>query len=413
LGLILGLALATPWLTRLWARLTGPILGRLMGPVGSMAARGVSSSLSRTAIAVAALTVAVASTVGVATMVSSFRTTVEDWLGTVLQADVYVQPPATVFRRGGAILDARLAADLAALEGVERIDAIRTRTLDTGSGPFDLVVSRVDEQRAGVYRYKSGSAEDVARRAPQGAVAVSEPFAFRFEVAVGDTLRLPTDEGERAYPIAGVFFDYGNDLGIVLMDERPFLESYRDPGYTGAALTASPGVEVAALVARAKDLAEGRQEVIVRSNRDLRQASLEVFDQTFVVTGVLRLLAVAVAFVGVLSALMALQLERRRELAMLRAQGMTTAEVRKMVFAQTGLMGLWAGLLAIPLGLVLAAVLVFVVNVRSFGWTLAFTVSPAVLWQAVLLAVVAALLAGVYPAWQMSKTNPALAMREE
>ena len=413
LGILAGTALAMPWLTRAWASLAGPVMGRLMGPVGRMAARGISASLSRTAVAVAALTVAVSATVGVATMVSSFRTTVEDWLGSVLQADVYVQPPATVFRRGGAVLDPTLAADLAAMPGVARSDEIRVRTLDTGAGPFDLVVSRVDPTRAGVYRYKSGSAADVARRAASGAVAVSEPFAFRFDVAVGDTLTLPTDRGPRAYPVAGVFFDYGNDLGVVLMDERPFLQSFTDPGYTGTALTAAPGVAPADLVAQAKTLAAGRQQVSVRSNRDLRDASLEVFDQTFVVTGVLRLLAVAVAFVGVLSALMALQLERRRELAMLRAQGMTPREVRRMVMAQTGLMGLWAGLLAVPLGLALAAVLVFVVNVRSFGWTLAFSVSPAVLLQAVGLALVAALLAGVYPAWRMSTTPPALAMREE
>ena len=132
----------------------------------------------------------------------------------------------------------------------------------------------------------------------------------------------------------------------------------------------------------------------VRSNRDLRETSLAVFDRTFLVTYVLRLLAIGVAFVGVLSALMALQLERRRELAMLRAQGLTPAELRTTVLIQTGLMGLWAGVLAVPLGLVLAAVLVFVVNVRSFGWTLAFEVSPAILGQAVGLAVVAALLAG-------------------
>ncbi len=413
LGILAGTALATPWLTRAWARLAGPVMGRLMGPVGRMAARGIATSLSRTAVAVAALTVAVAATVGVATMVSSFRTTVEDWLGSVLQSDVYVQPPSTVFRRGGAVLDPALAADLEALAGVERADAIRVRTLDMGSGPFDLVVSRLDRTRAAVNRYKAGSAQDVAARAASGAVAVSEPFAFRFDVAVGDTLTLPTDRGDRPFPVAGVYYDYGNDLGVVLMDERPFLQSYADPGYSGTALTAAPGVEPADLVARARVLAQGRQQVIVRSNRDLREASLEIFDQTFVVTGVLRLLAVAVAFVGVLSALMALQLERRRELAMLRAQGMTPREVQKMVMAQTGLMGLWAGLLAVPLGLALAAVLVFVVNVRSFGWTLAFTVSPAVLLQAVGLAVAAALIAGLYPAWRMSTTPPALAMREE
>ncbi|WP_420456752.1 FtsX-like permease family protein [Rubrivirga sp.] len=413
LGILAGFALAIPWLTRAWAALARPVLGRLLGPVGRMAARGVSSSLSRTAVAVAALAVAVAATVGVATMVSSFRTTVADWLGAVLVSDVYVQPPATVFRRGGAVLDPALAADLQALDGVARADAIRVRTLDTGSGPFDLVVARIDETRAGIYRYKAGSAAAVAEAAPSGGVAVSEPFAFRFDVAVGDTLALPTDRGTRRYPVTGIYYDYGNDLGVVLMDERPFLESFRDPGFAGTALTAAPGADVGALVQRARALAEASgQQVIVRSNRDLRQASLEIFDQTFVVTSVLRLLAVAVAFVGVLSALMALQLERRRELAMLRAQGMTPAEVRTMVVAETGLMGLWAGLLAVPLGLALAAVLVFVVNVRSFGWTLAFSVSPSVLLQAVGLAVGAALLAGVYPAWRMARTNPALAMRD-
>ena len=428
LGILVGVALLTPWLTRLYAAAAQPVMARLMGPVGRMAARGIATSLSRTAVAVAALTVAVAATIGVATMVSSFRTTVEDWLGSVLQADVYVQPPATVFRRGGAVLDPALARDLAALDGVARTDEIRVRTLGmspprpggAGDGPvaaptlrFDLVVSRIDSTRAGVNRYKEGSAAAFAAAAPGGAVAVSEPFAFRFGVSAGDTLTLPTDRGPRAYPVAAVYIDYGNDLGVVLMDERPFLASYRDPGYAGTALTAAPGVDPGVLVSRAQALAEGRQDVTVRSTRALRQASLDIFDQTFVVTSVLRLLAVGVAFVGVLSALMALQLERRRELAMLRAQGMTPGEVRTMVLAQTGLMGLWAGALSIPLGLALAAVLVFVVNVRSFGWTLAFVVSPGVLLQAVALAVVAALLAGAYPAWRMSTTSPALALRDE
>ena len=411
-AILVGSALVTPWLTRRYAALAQPVLARLMGPVGRMAARGVAQSLSRTAVAVAALTVAVAATVGVATMVSSFRTTVEDWLGSVLQADVYVQPPSTVFRRGGAVLDRQLALDLAALPGVARADEIRVRTIEDPTGPFDLVVAEIDPTRASIYRYKEGSAEAVVRAVAEGGVAVSEPFAFRFGVGAGDTLALPTDRGERRYAIAGVYYDYGNDLGVVLMDERTFLQSFRDPGYTGTALTAAPGVDPEALVTQAHALAEGRQQVTVQSNRALRQASLDVFDQTFVVTSVLRLLAVGVAFVGVLSALMALQLERRRELAMLRAQGMTPGELRRMVLAQTGLMGLWAGVLAVPLGLALAAVLVFVVNVRSFGWTLAFTVSPAVLGQAVGLAVVAALLAGAYPAWAMSRTNPALALRD-
>ena len=115
--------------------------------------------------------------------------------------------------------------------------------------------------------------------------------------------------------------------------------------------------------------AAGGQSVLVRSNRTLRETSLAVFDRTFTITIVLRLLATLVAFVGVLSALMALQLERAREIAVLRASGVTGAQVLGLVSSQTGVMGLIAGLLAMPLGTVLALVLVLVINRRSFGWT--------------------------------------------
>ena len=151
----------------------------------------------------------------------------------------------------------------------------------------------------------------------------------------------------------------------------------------------------------------------MRSNRSLRQASLEIFDRTFTITSVLHLLTTAVAFIGVLSALMALQLERERELGVLRATGFTPRQVWGLVTAQTGLMGLLAGLLAVPVGLMLASVLVFVINRRSFGWTLELEIIPGLLVQAVLLAVLAALLAGMYPAFRMSRTSPALALREE
>ncbi|NIP59790.1 MAG: FtsX-like permease family protein, partial [Gemmatimonadetes bacterium] len=88
------------------------------------------------------------------------------------------------------------------------------------------------------------------------------------------------------------------------------------------------------------------------------------------VTGVLRLLAFAVAFIGILGALMALQLERSRELGVLRAQGLTPGQLWGVVTAQTGILGLVSGLLALPAGALLAAVMVHVVNRRSFGWTL-------------------------------------------
>jgi putative ABC transport system permease protein len=138
-----------------------------------------------------------------------------------------------------------------------------------------------------------------------------------------------------------------------------------------------------------------------------------IFDRTFAITGVLRTLSVAVAFVGMLAALMALQLERTREIGVLRTLGLTPRQVWGLVTAQTGIIGLLSGVWAVPSGLLLAAVLVFVINRRSFGWTMGLDPSPGILLQGVALAVLAALLAGLYPAWRMARGEPAGALRDE
>jgi putative ABC transport system permease protein len=140
---------------------------------------------------------------------------------------------------------------------------------------------------------------------------------------------------------------------------------------------------------------------------------LEIFDRTFLITGVLRLLAVAVAFVGVLSALLAMLMERSREFAILRANGVTPREILYLLSLETGFLGLTAGVLAIPTGLLLAAVLVHVINQRAFGWTMSLTIEPLVLFQALGLATVAALIAGLYPAWRAARSHPAASLRIE
>ena len=155
------------------------------------------------------------------------------------------------------------------------------------------------------------------------------------------------------------------------------------------------------------------QSVQITSNREIHRESLEVFDRTFLVTRVLRLLTLGVAFVGVFSALLALHLERAREYAVLRATGVSRPGVAWLVTVQTLTMGLLAGLLAIPLGLMLANMLINVVNVRSFGWTMQSLVPPNALLSTVLLALLASALAGVFPAWRLGRVTIARQLREE
>lgn len=250
----------------------------------------------------------------------------------------------------------------------------------------------------------------------EDAVIVSEPYAYHRDLAVGDLLELLTDRGPSAFAVAGMYYDYASDRGIVAMHRRTFDRHWDDPAVQSMGLFAAPGTdaeELAERVRRTASEAAGGQQVTVAPNRALCRAALEIFDRTFLITAVLRLLAVGVAFIGILSALMALQLERARELGVLRANGLTPVQVWGLVTGQTALMGLASGLLAVPLGVALATLLIEVINRRPFGWTLRMDLDAGVLLQAVLLALAAALLAGLYPAFKMSRSSPALALREE
>jgi len=412
-GVILGCALLAPVATVLLMRVLRRPMGALFGVLGRMAAGGVVAALSRTAVAIAALVIAVSVTVGIGVMIDSFRRTVSQWLETTLQDDIYVTVPS----RGGGFVGADLEPEVvrraAALPGVVRVETIRRFEAMTPDGPVRLIVLGTDGQGLARHELQQGKADEVWPAVLDGnAVVVSEPFSRRHGVDAGAALRLPTDRGPQPFRVAGVYSDYASDQGLVLMSRRTYDRFWRDPLLSGFSVNLAPGVDPDRTIARLRSVS-GDTALYVQSNRALKKISLDIFDRTFRITAVLRMLAGLVAFIGVLSSLMALQLERARELGVLRANGLTPGQVWQLVTSQTGLLGLAAGLLSVPVGLALAAIMIFVINRRSFGWTIHMQVNPAVLLEALGLALAAALLAGLYPAWKMARTSPALALREE
>jgi len=412
-ALILGYALVVPGATVCIAALVRPLAGGIAGSLGRMAVRGVVTSLSRTGVATAALVVAVSATIGVGIMVGSFRSTVERWLESRLRADIYVTTVGTGTGREKPPLDPALVERLASVPGAAGRSLTRRVTIDAPGGSTDLLVMDVLRQSSFGLRLKEGDIDRVWRSFSRGeAVIVSEPYAFRHRVGPGDRVRLRTDRGVREFPVAGVYYDYGSDTGVVAMARAAYLRYWDDRSVDGIGFYGDKGVTTDQLAEEIRKRA-GASRITVISNRELRTASVAVFDRTFAITGVLRLLTVVVAFVGVLSALMAIQVERSRELAVLRAVGLTPAEVWGLVCGETGLIGLIAGLLSLPLGILEALVLIHVINRRSFGWTMELSLEPAILLQAMVLACFAALIAGIWPAFAIARTSPALALREE
>jgi putative ABC transport system permease protein len=413
-AIIIGLALAVPIATILFMRAGIPLLFRLFGILGRMAARTVTNSVSRTSVAIAALMVAVSVTIGVSVMIASFRGTVQNWLDLTLVADIYISVPSLKGTRSAATLDTNLPERVRAVPGVADVDTIRGVVVESEFGPVQLSAADTQRRRsAALYRFAAGSPEQIWQQMGGGAVIVSEPFAYRHSLASqGGSVTLQTDQGPHSFPVVAIYYDYSSDQGTILMSQAVYHQFWNDRGISGIAVYTEPGADTQAVAdALRSELAGTALQVQV--NRALREQALVIFDRTFAITNALRILAVIVAFIGVLSALMALQIERARELATLLALGLTNLQLLTLTLLETGLMGLTAGLLSLPTGFILALVLIYVINLRSFGWTIQMTLDPWVFVQAVVISVSAALLAALYPLRRLLALPVAAALRQE
>jgi putative ABC transport system permease protein len=414
-AVIIGFALEAPLVTALLMRVSSKPLGSLWGSLGRMAPRDVVKSLSRTSVAVAALMVAVSVTIGVSLMVSSFRYTVVEWLEQTLQGDVYISAPSLTSTQTSAPLNPQVVSKLQGWPGVESVFTLRSVDVDSPRGPVHIAAtSNTDVSDERVFLSTSVPEGDIASEMNSGAVIISEPFANRMGISrPGSDIILYSDRGETSFPVVGIYYDYSSTQGTVLMSQDVYQDFWEDESITAAALNLHPGVNVERVVGELQAALADDQQLLIRPNQVLRNEVLQVFDRTFTITSALQLLATIVAFIGVLSALLSVELERQRELGILRAVGMTARQLWGLIMLETGLLGAVAGLLALPTGYILAVILIYIINRRSFGWTLQMQLQAEPFIIAILVAVCAAMLAGVYPARRMSRMMAADAIRYE
>ncbi len=409
--LIVGYGLIVPLVLR-WA-LTGLQRVRVLQAslLWRMAVRGVQASLSRTSLAIIALTVAVSATVGVSIMIGSFRTSVADWLEMTLSSDLYVSATSPEASRVEGVLNPAWLARVQALPGVKAVSTGRTARLTVDAFPIPVLVLQPSSHSGRGFAFMEGDAAAIWQRFLAGeGVLVSEPFAYREGKRRGDTVQVTSElAGNVTLPVLGVFQDYSATQGMLVLPRALYERYWADRGISSIGIQVAQGADVAViqrqLQAWAGELQQVGQPLRVRSNQDIREISLQVFDRTFVITNVLRVLVILVAFVGVFSALMALFLEKGREFAILRATGFTPQQLQRLVMGQAALIGLLAGLLALPLGWLMSVVLIDIINQRSFGWTMQTHLFAFVPLQAVALALTAALLASVYPVRRIGQAS--------
>jgi putative ABC transport system permease protein len=351
--------------------------------------------------------VTLSASVGVGIMVDSMRGSVNTWLSDLLNADLYVG--AEGFAEGAHLPEAALP-EIAQLGSVAAISRYRGHRLPLAGRRVDLIGAHLAAPSREGFALLSATPtvwEDFAG----GAVVVSEPLAYRLGLTPGDSLVLPTPTGPWQVAVAAVFRDYASEHGRIFVDAASYQQHWNDDAVDTLALFARDG-DIDTLRREVSAIAAERSLVLTPAAAILDE-SMAVFDRTFRVTAVLRAVLLVVAFIGVLSALMALQLERGKEYAVLRALGLTRRQIGGLIGGESLLMGLLAAAVALPTGGLMAWVLIQSVQRRAFGWTMPFEPDPGLLLQTVAIGLLAAGLAAVYPAWRSAHRDPAPQLRED
>lgn len=410
---VAGISLLAPLALMATARLVREPLGRL-SIAGRIAAASIPASLRRTAVAAAALTTAIAMMIAISVMVGSFRTTVSAWVEQTVRSDIWIRPASGLGNAPFAVFPASISKDLDAIPFIEAYDRFRGKDLvyrdqliAVGAGDFDVSA-----------RYSSlpmiaprTSQEAFAAARGRDGVFISESLSLRFKLSVGDSIELPTARGVTSFPIVGVYRDYSNDRGVVVMDRPVFVRHFRDDTINTVGIFLREGTDPEVARRELERILGARYKAFAFTNASIRKEVLRIFDQTFLITWALLAVAIVVAVLGIVNTISALVIERRAEIALIRTLGMTRAQTRLAIVLESSLIGLVGSILGIVSGLVLSAILIFVINRQSFGWTIEFDPPWNVVILSTLLTFLATSLAGLIPSRLATRMNMSASLK--
>ena len=404
--LIAGFSLLVPFVVRIFARLaTGP------GWMVRLASQHLVRSLHRNAVTIAALAVGAAMTVSVSVMIHSFRASVERWLGNTLSADLFIAPAANEITGLQNFLPPGAVDWIRSEPRVKEVGTFREIVVPWGGRSATLAV--IDGKARGALEFLQGGPGAAAEFSKPGKAAVSESFSNRHGTKPGDVLEFSSPTGPARFEVVGVIRDFTRDSGLVMIERSNFSAHWSDTRLHSLSIILNNPAEASVLAEDFRQALGRDGEFAIYTNSDLRRRVLEIFDQTFAVTSVLRTIAVVVAVAGVLLSLSTLVLEREREIGVLRSQGASPGQIRGLVLAEASMVGLLSSVVGILCGAAMAMILTWVINKAFFGWTIDLRYPWGVIAATPLWILPAALLAAWLPATRASRIPPARAIRFE
>jgi putative ABC transport system permease protein len=350
-------------------------------------------------------------------MIHSFRHTVELWVRQTVSGDLFATVKMGQINRFRFPIPETIVAELKRLDpGADYVPSRRYQ-MSYGDFPYEFeAVGMETFLKHGGFVWLKGDPEKTRPMIVRGeGVLISEVFATRTGLDVGDTFRAQIEGSWVELPVVGVVRDYRTNGGVVFYSWTHFKERYHDPQWSGVRFffrDRAQDVDARVAGLRKAIIARWGDQLDMIIGKDLREAVLRIFDETFVITTVLLLIALVVAALGITTTLTVMVLERTRQLNTLFAVGGSLRQIRSMIFWEASFLVVAGEVAGLICGFILSYMLVYVINRQSFGWTFLYTVDWGALAYSLPLIIMTALLAAVPAVRMVFREPPATLLRE-
>ncbi|KHA61533.1 ABC transporter permease [Vibrio variabilis] len=360
------------------------------------------ASMSYRGVATMAFMLAMAANIGVETMVGSFRDTTDKWLSQRLAADLYIYPNTNAA--------ARVSTWLSKQPEVDKVWWRWEKEVNTLKGPLQVVSTGASEGELEALTVKLGVPNYWYHLHHSKGVMISESMALKLDIRPGDYVDLAEGLGQ-GWQVVGVYYDYGNPYNQVLLSHRNWLYAFAGGGSVALGAVLNDGVNPMGLKRRMESVFRIDSERIF-DNSHIHKQAMRVFDRTFSIADTLGNITLVIAVFGIFFATIAGEVSRQKHISVLRCLGMSGRELVLMGSLQLFVFGAVSILIAMPLGIALANLVVDIIIKQSFGWTLELQFIPSAYLQTGLLAMMSLVVAGAIPVLRMIRGTAMKSLRE-
>jgi putative ABC transport system permease protein len=405
--IILGFTFLSPsFLATLLTVLKGPV-ERLFPSEGVITVGDMRGSIYRFSVALMSVAISSALIFALLTLIFSFRDSLKIWINKNIAADVYIKPASCRSNFCFFPLSDELIKTVEGLHEVEGVDRFRTLRIDfqgrqivAGFGDRDV------RRRFGRFR-DAGKGEPVPEnRGTDSTIGVSKFLGIKFGLKVGDTVEIRTPKGAERFVVYDIFSSYSTTSGFVYLDRKWLKEYWGLDDATQLGIYLRKGIDVNGFIGRMKEILPPRFSLEITNTAQLRDQVLSIFDRTFAITYAIELISIIVSLIGVINTLLALVLERKREISIFRYLGGSWDQIRLILVLSAGIVGIAGILLGGIMGPLMSVIFIEVINKVSFGWEIHFRVPFLYLTLVTTVLFLITLSAGLVPLKVAKRIDP-------